>query len=77
MPEKYQYKQDFLNEFVELLHKYGVPHYEGLGIEKLELTDDAEYVRVHWDDSGTNYRTVCVACDSLGAMVYDIMRRIL
>ena len=77
MENKNQYKQDFLNGFCDLLRTYGTPHYEDLGIDHMELTEDAEYVRVYWDEYGDNYTTVCVACDSLGAMVYDIMKRIL
>lgn len=75
-----QYQKDFIREFGELLVKYGEPHHESLGIHHMELSEDGEYVHVYWDNDGDtemNHTSVCVACDSLGAMVYDIMKRIL
>lgn len=75
MAKANQYQKDFIREFGDLLVKYGEPHHESLGVHHMELTEDGEYVRVWWND--TDKTTVCVACDSLGAMVYDIMKRIL
>lgn len=75
-----QYQKDFIREFGELLVKYGEPHYESLGVHHMELSEDGEYVHVYWANDGDrdmNHTSVCVACDSLGAMVYDIMKRIL
>ena len=84
MGNENQYKADFIREFGNLFLKYGDGHGETLGIHHTELTPDGEYVRVYWWQSDTPehwdkcaYTTVCVACDSLGAMVYDIMKKIL
>lgn len=77
MDIRYQYKADFIREFGELMVKYGKPHHESLGIHHMELSEDGEYVEVYYGENGEYGREVCVACDSLGAMVYDIMRRIL
>lgn len=72
-----QYQKDFIREFGNLFVKYGEGHGETLGIHHMELSDDGEYVEVYYGDDGKYGREICVACDSLGAMVYDIMKRIL
>ena len=72
-----QYQKDFIREFGNLFVKYGDGHGESLGIHHMELSEDGEWVYVFYGENGEYKKEICVACDSLGAMVYDIMKRIL
>ena len=78
MKNRYHYRECFIREFGELLVKYGKPHYETMGVARMELVDDGNTVRVWWDNGDEepdSYRDVNVAGDSLLFCIHDIIRQ--
>lgn len=68
------YAERFIREYGELYADQDVrDHYEGKGVESMELTPDKRFVIVHWITGGDS--RVNVEMDSVSAMVVDIDRQ--
>ncbi len=70
------YREKFIQDFGALFASEEVrAHYEGCGVESMTLDSPKNIVTVKFTNGYT--RDVCVECDSLLGMVYDIIRRAL
>lgn len=70
------YRADFIKKFGQLFTADAIrKHYEGYGIESMELDEEREFVTIYFIGGKKKY--VNVEMDSLMCAVYDIVRTIL